>query len=142
MTMAAEISHPMIKPHESRARMPLWARRTLAFLLLGPTLGAFAAVLTAAGSGSMGPFVGLIMMIVFVFGLPVAAVTAIADGILSKILPIAVRAPLTAVIAATVAVGSLSALFGPMLPQDAFTPIGGVAAFCAGVCSLLSHDWP
>jgi hypothetical protein len=141
MTMAAEISHPMIKPHGSRVGMPLWLRRTLAFLLLGPTLGAFAAVLTAAGSGSMGPFVGLIMMIVFVFGLPVAAVTAIADGILSKILPIVVRAPLTAVIAATVAVGSLNALFGP-LPQDAFTPIGGVAAFSAGVCSLLSHDWP
>jgi MFS family permease len=140
MTMTAEISHEMDEAGGSRVGSPLWLRRTLVFLLLGPMLGVFAVPLTEAVVGGISPFVGLIMMIVFVFGLQVGALTAIADGILSRILPIALRAPLTAVTAATVGFGSLSAMFGP-LPQGMFTPIGGVLAFCAGICSLLSHDY-
>ena len=138
MHMTAEIRH---EADEGRgSSMPPSLRRALVFVLLGPMLGVFAVLLIEAVYGGMGPFLALIVVAVFVFGLQVAAVTALADGILSRSLPISLRAPLTAVIGAMVGIGSLTAIIG-RLPQDMFVPIGSGVAFCMGVCSLLSHNY-
>ena len=114
-------------------------RRALVFLLLGPILGVSAVLLAAAMYGGMGPFIGLIVGMVFVLGLQIGGITALADGILSRILPVFLRVPLTAVTGAMIGIGALTAILGP-LSQD-MLPIGGTIAFCAAVCSLLSHDY-
>jgi hypothetical protein len=139
MHMTAEIRHEIDEGRYPSMMSPS-LRRALVFLLLGPMLGVFAVLLSEAVYGGMGSFLGLIMGLAFVLGLQVAAVAALADGLLSRSLPIALRAPLTAVTGAMTGIGMLNAMFGP-LPQDMFLPIGGGAAFCAAVCSLLSHDW-
>ena len=137
MHMTSENWHEMDEVRDSSV-IPPSLRRALVFLLLGPMLGVFAVPLTAAVYGEMGPFIGMIMGMVFVFGLQVAGVTALADGTLSRILPISLRVPLIAGTGAMIAIGALTAILG-RLPQDMFLPVGGVVAFCAGVCSLLSH---
>ena len=77
---------------------------------------------------------------VFVFGLLVSAVTGLIDGMLSRILPVAWRAPLTALSGALLAIGLPAALLGPM-PQELSIAVGVVGALCMAVCSLLSHDY-
>lgn len=139
MQISSEISHEIDDGRDPSA-IPPSLRRALVFLLLGPMLGVFAVLLTEAVYGGMGAFLALIMAAVFVLGMQVAAVTAIADGILSLRLPITLRAPLTAVTGAIIGIGSLTAILG-QLPHGMLMPIGGGVAFCAAVCSLLSHDY-
>ena len=53
MTMTAEISHEVDEAGGSRLESPLWPRRALVFLLLGPMLGVFAVLLTEAVVGGI-----------------------------------------------------------------------------------------
>jgi hypothetical protein len=80
-------------------------------------------------------------MLLFLFTLPVSALSASFDGYLARSLPLSLRAPLTAIVGATVAGGLAGALFSCLLPPSMLMwfAIGG--AVCMGACSLLSHDY-
>ena len=90
--------------------------------------------------GGFNGWLAIIGQMVFFFGLLVSAVTGLVDGLLSRTLAIFLRAPLTALVGATVAIGLPAALFG-RLPQEMSMALGIGAALCMGVCSLLSHDY-
>jgi hypothetical protein len=125
--------------------VPAWVhppspRRGLVFLLLGPMLGVLIALVPHAASGgfSVGPaFIGDIL---FLFGLLVCGIAGVIDGILSRTLPIALRAPLIALVGAMIAIGLPAALLGPP-PAELSIALGIGGALCTGVCSLLSHDY-
>ena len=117
-----------------------WLRRTLVFGLLGPLLGIFELLSYEAVFGGFGQLLPIIMGVVFVFGLLACAVTGIMDGILSRTLPISLRAPLAALLGAMLAIGPIAALLGPM-PLEASMAVGAVGALNMAVCSLLSHDY-
>ena len=91
-----------------------WLRRTLVFGLLGPLLGVFELLASEAVLGGLGYLLSVIMGVVFVFGLLASIVTGIMDGRLSRILPVAWRAPLAALSGALLAVGPPAVLLGPM----------------------------
>ena len=140
MSMTSELPHDTGQRGGSLWTDLPWLQRTLAFLLVGPMLGVFAVLIIDAVYGGMGPYLGLVMAVVFAYGLLVATITALADGMLARSLPIFSRAPLVAFIAGMVGLGSLSAMFGSQ-PPDMFWPVGGGTASCTAVCSLLSHEW-
>ena len=140
MSMTSELPHDTGQRGGSLWTDLPWLRRTLAFLLVGPMLGVFAVLLIDAIYGGMGPYLSLVMGVVFTYGVLVAIISAPIDGLLSRSLSIFLRAPLVAFTAAMVGLGSLSAMFGSQ-PPDMFWPLGGGTAFCAALCSLLSHDW-
>ena len=119
-----------------------WLRRTLVFGLLGPLLGVFELLAFEAVLGGLGYLLSVIMGVVFVFGLLASIVTGIIDGRLSRILPVAWRAPLAPLAAlsgALLAIGPPAALLGPM-PLDSSIAVGVVGALNMAMCSLLSHD--
>jgi hypothetical protein len=113
-------------------------KRALVFLLLGPAL----AVLTIWVVVGMPfeSFAASIAVLLFLFTSPVSGIVGLLDGYLARPLPIMLRAPVTALVGATVAIVLPAALLGPM-PQDMSTPFGLGGAFCAGACSLLAHDY-
>jgi len=78
-------------------------KRFLVFALLGPTLSVIAVwtIQTAAG-GYFDPYG---VPIVFFFILIVGAVSGPVDGVLTYVVPIWLRAPLTAIVGAAAAVG-------------------------------------
>ena len=116
-----------------------WLRRTLAFLVLGPLLQIFLLLAYEAVFGGFGGLLPLIMGVVFVFGLFASVVTGIMDGMLSRSLPVSLRAPLAALSGAVLAVGPPAALLGPM-PLEPSIAVGAGGAFCMGVCALLSYN--
>jgi hypothetical protein len=107
-------------------------KRILVFLVLGPT------VVAIIGSAFL-PH-GLIAITLFLFTVAVSVFAASVDGYLAWFWPIYVRAPVTAIVGATVAAGLAGALLGWFMPQ-AVTPAALGGAFCMGWCSLLSHDY-
>jgi len=124
-------------------------KRTVVFLLLGPSLVAFAVWMVAAAIAGRidDSFVGVCAITSFLLTLPVSAITGLVDGYLARGLPTLLRAFLTASIGMTMAIGLLLALFtmmfSPTVPPEIMN-----GALCAGLflllpmglCSLLSDD--
>jgi hypothetical protein len=111
-------------------------RRALVFVLLGPVFGLLVAFsLKAVADGGFPTDVGIGIVIVFFFSLVVCPIAGTVDGVLAYVVPISLRAPLTAIVGAAVAVG-LSLLLG-----FRYIPIAIVGALTTGACSLLSHNY-
>jgi hypothetical protein len=113
-------------------------KRAYVFVLGGPAL----AVLTIWIAVGM-PFESFaigIAMLLFVFILPVSGLFGLLDSQLSTVIPLLLRAPLMALVGATAAVVLPRAFLGPM-PQDLSMLLAIGGTLCAGVCSLLAHDY-
>ena len=128
---------------------PWLLRRAVVFLVLGPASVAFTFLLMCVTAGGAKPcdFEQLCAAALFLFALPVSAITGPIDSYLARALPLALRAPLTAIAGAAAAVGLLLALnrmmfpHGTTLPLEILTPFAIGGAVCMGACSLLSHDY-
>jgi len=124
-------------------------KRTVMFLLLGPSLVALAVWMVAVAIAGRvdDAFVALCATASFLLTLPVSAITGLADGYLASALPAPLRAPLTAAIGMTGAVSLVLALF-TMMFSSTVPPEVMTGALCAGLflllpmalCSLLSND--
>jgi hypothetical protein len=117
-------------------------KRAVVFLVLGPASVFLAwSIFVAGAGGPAGGFVAFVGMLLFLFTLPVAALSASFDGYLARALPLPLRAPSTAIVGATIAGGLACALFSCLFPPSMLMwfAIGG--AVCMGACSLLSHDY-
>jgi hypothetical protein len=113
-------------------------KRAYVFVLLGPAL----AVLTIWIAVGM-PFEAFainIAMLLFVFILPVTGLIGLLDSQLATVFPLPLRAPLMALVGATAAIVLPRALLGGM-PQDISMPLAIGGTLCAGVCSLIAHDY-
>jgi hypothetical protein len=124
-------------------------KRTVTFILLGPSLVALAVWMVAvaiAGRIDDG-FVALCATASFLLTLPVSAITGLVDGYLARALRPLLRAFLTAATGMTGAIGLVLTLF-MMMFSPAVPPEVMNGALCAGfflllpmgVCSLLSDD--
>ena len=124
-------------------------KRTVMFLLLGPTLVALAVWMVAVAIAGRvdDAFVALCTTAAFLLTLPVSAITGLVDGYLAPALPAPLRSPLAAAVGATLASGLLLALFAMMFSRPVPPEVMN-GALCAGlfpllpmaVCSLLSND--
>lgn len=119
---------------------PTSLRRALLFVLLGPVLGVLVAYYLA-GEGYRDAYV---IPIAYFFSLIVCAATAPVDGVLAYVAPIWLRAPLTTMAGAAVAVGLcflLQTLLGTKgTPQlRMLIPIAVIGASSTGACSLLTY---
>jgi hypothetical protein len=118
-------------------------KRLPVFLLLGPVFGVLVALSNAVvESGRFPPpdyAEGCTMF--FVFSLIVSVVAGPVDAILSYAVPISLRAPLTAIVGAAVAVGLdlYGATWTP--PLHTLVLYAVLGALSMGACSLLSHDY-
>jgi hypothetical protein len=117
-------------------------KRLPVFLLLGPVIGVLVAFSFAVveNGGVPGDYVeGCVTF--FVFSLIVSMMVGPVDGILSYAVPISLRAPLTAIVGAAVAVGLglYAARWTPPLHRLVLFAVLG--ALSTGACSLLSHDY-
>ncbi|MEH2506084.1 ABC-type Fe3+-siderophore transport system permease subunit [Bradyrhizobium sp. AZCC 1578] len=123
---------------------PTSLQRALVFVLLGPALGVLIAfsVVAIAIRGYAADLFGV--SIAFLFSLVVCAITGIVDGVLAWAAPISLRAPLTAIVGAAVAVGLvlfLAAQLGGQMtpPLHTLIPIAVIGALNTGACSLLTY---
>jgi hypothetical protein len=127
-------------------------KRTLIFLLLGPTLVACTTAfmflrlspefvyVAASTNRSLGDIPQILAMMLFLFTFLVAALTGPIDGCFARILPILWRAPLIAIAGGIIAVGLLLVVFGDRIPDMPIRIVIG-DALCMGLCSLLSNDY-
>ncbi|ANW04375.1 hypothetical protein [Bradyrhizobium icense] len=113
------------------------------FVLLGPGLGVLIAVsvVPIAIRGYAADLYGI--PIAFLFSLVVCAITGPVDGALAWVVPISLRAPLTAIVGAAAAVGLVlflgAELGGMTLPLHTLIPIAVIGALNTGACSLLTY---
>ena len=124
-------------------------KRTVMFLLLGPSLVALAVWMVAVAIAGRvdDAFVALCATASFLLTLPVSGITGLVDGYLARSLPALLRAFLTAAFGMTIAIGLLLTLFRIMFSATVPPEIMN-AALCAGfflllpmgLCSLLSND--
>ena len=138
------LENPSEKDANRRSMTSPWARRVLVFVGLGPV---FSALITwsvvALISGGHADVYGI--PIVYLFSLIVCAITAPVDGLLSYVTPIRLRAPLTAVVGAAVAVGVIFFLVAQLgnkgpLPLGLLMTSLIVGAAATSMSSLLSHN--
>jgi hypothetical protein len=124
-------------------RHPTSLQRALVFVLLGPLLGVLIAfsVVAIAIRGYAADLYGV--PIAFLFSLVVCAIAGLVDGVLAWAAPISLRAPLTAIVGAAVAVGLVlflgAQLGATTLPMHTLIPIAVIGALNIGACSLLTH---
>ena len=124
-------------------------KRTMMFLLLGPSLVALAVWMVAVAIAGRidDAFVGICAIAAFLLTLPVSAIAGLVDGYLARALPALLRASLTAAFGTAMAIGLVLALF-TMMFSTPVPPEVMNGALCAGfflllpmgVCSLLSND--
>jgi hypothetical protein len=116
-------------------------KRVFIFLVLGPLAVAITVFSALAAGGAPGNFAQFLAAALAFLTFPVAAFAGLADGCLARTFPIPLRAPLTAIIGATIACIPAFAFLHCFLPSSElmFLPVGG--AVCMGLCSLLSHDY-
>ena len=124
-------------------------KRPVVFLLLGPSLVAFAVWMVAVAIAGRidDSFVGVCAITAFLLTLPVSAITGLVDGYLAGRLPALLRVFLTAAFGMTIAIGLLLTLFKIMFSATVPPEIMN-AALCAGfflllpmgLCSFLSND--
>jgi hypothetical protein len=124
--------------NHSGRRLPISPspRRALVFVLLGPVLGVLVAF-SLVGQGYRDPYG---VPIVFFFSLFVCPIAGTVDGVLAYVVPISLRAPLTATVGAAIAAGLSVYLFGGRLLHTQL-PVAIVGALAMGACSLLSHNY-
>src|SRR5437870_300868 len=124
-------------------------KRTVVFLLLGPSLVALAVWMVAVAIAGRidDAFVALCATASFLLTLPVSAITGLVDGYLAPALPAPLRAPLTAAIGMTGAISLVLALFtmmfSPTVPPEVMTGALYAGLFLLlpmALCSLLSND--
>ena len=113
-------------------------KRAYVFVLGGPALVVLA-IWIAVGM-PFESFAISIAMLLFVFMLPVWGVIGLLDSQLSMVIPLPLRAPLMALVGATAAIVLPRAFLGST-PQDLSMPLAIGGTLCAGVCSLLAHDY-
>jgi hypothetical protein len=117
-------------------------KRAFTVLVLGPVavaITSFSALLAAGAPSGLAQFLAAALAFLT---FPVAAFAGFADGFLSRTMPIALRAPLTAIGGAAAAAVAAFTLLHCLLPPAElmlFFPLGG--AICMGACSLLSHEY-
>ncbi|NOJ42486.1 hypothetical protein [Bradyrhizobium australiense] len=136
--------NPPENKNGSRPSISPGLQSALVFMLLGPVLGVLAAlsVVTVMIGGYHVDSYGI--PIAFFFSLIVCAITAPVDGVLAYAVPISMRAPLTMIVGAAVAVGLclfLGILLGSkmMPPLHMLIPIAVIGALNTGTCSLLAY---
>jgi hypothetical protein len=116
-------------------------KRALAFLVFGPVLAAVTTLLVMSQAGwSDHGFAKIFATAVFFFTLPVSAMTACLDGVLTD-MRIPLRAALTAATGALVASVLAFVLFNCLFPPAAWLYFAFGGAACMGVCSVLAHDF-
>lgn len=117
-------------------------KRTYVFLLLGPILGVFGAKLNEVVAGRAFSWeIGEGTVVAFIFSAIVSAITGPIDGYFAHAVPVPLRAPLTAIVGATIAVGLLLYLVGKVTPLQFPTHIAIIGALSMGMCSVLSHNY-
>ena len=116
-------------------------KRTFIFLVLGPVAVAMTTLSALIAAGAPGNFAQILAAVLAFLTFPIAAFAGLADECLARTFPIPLRAPLTAIIGATIACVPAFAFLHCFLPSSElmFFPLGG--AVCTGLCSLLSHDY-
>ena len=124
-------------------------KRTVIFLLLGPSLVALAVWMVAVAIAGRidDAFVAVCTTASFLLTLPVSAITGLVDGYLARGLPALLRAFLTAAVGMTITIGMVLALF-VMIFSSTVPPEVMNGALCAGfflllpmgLCSLLSNN--
>jgi hypothetical protein len=117
-------------------------RRALAFLVFGPALASVTALLIMTQASSPPSYLREFLVIVlFFFTLPVAALAGSLDAYLTRAFEVPLRAPLIAAVGAVIASGLALILFNCLLPPAAlkFFAMGGAA--CMGACSLLANEY-
>jgi peptidoglycan/LPS O-acetylase OafA/YrhL len=116
-------------------------KRAFIFLLLGPTAVAIAGSWAAFAAGVPGYFVQFLALALFFLTFLVGVLAGLADGYLARTTPVLLRAPLTAMVGATVSAGMAFAFLHCLLPPPElmFLPLGG--AVCMGACSLLANEY-
>jgi hypothetical protein len=124
-------------------------KRALVFLLLAPTLVAVTVwlMIAPAGTGLGVDIRELCAVVLFSYTFVVSAITWPIDEVLARVVPIPLRAPLTAIVGAGIAVGPVLALAGMMVSQRTMLPLSALLPFAIGgalgmgACSLLSNDY-
>jgi hypothetical protein len=108
-------------------------------MLLGPILALGGAMAMDLAAGRCLRYEeGVVMALLF--GGVVSVVARTMDELFALVFPMPVRAPLTAIVGAAVAVGLLLAIIRKMPPPETLMTLAVLGAICMGVCSLLSDD--
>ena len=136
---------PEHRPDDGRG-YPTSPRRALVFVLLGPVFGVLAPwSIAAVMSGGHVELEGIPPA--YLISLIVCAITASVDGVLARVTPIRLRAPLTAAVGAAVT-GSICLLLGVLLVGSKvlilwplLILVSIVGAVATGMSSLLSHNY-
>jgi len=113
-------------------------KRALVFLLLGPAL--VVPTIWVAVGVPLDVFVANMAMPLLAVTFPVLAIAGLLDGYLARTIPMLLRALLIGLVGATVGTVLPAVLLG-LAPQYQPILFGLGGAFCAGVCSLLAHDY-
>jgi len=115
-------------------------KRALAFLVFGPVLAAVTALLVMTKtSGADHDFAKIFAAAVFLFTVPVSAITGYIDGVLCDA-PVPLRAALTAAVGAVVAFSLGFLLFNWLFPFSVWLYFAFGGATCMGACSLLASE--
>jgi hypothetical protein len=116
-------------------------KRAFVFLVVAP-LSVFVMVLSCVTifGGKSVDLAALCAIVLAVVTLPASVTAGFADGYL-RILPISLRAYLTAMVGAAIATGEALVLFSSLLPPSIVLTLAGGGAVVMGACSLLSHDY-
>jgi hypothetical protein len=116
-------------------------KRAFVFLVVAP-LSVFVMVLSCVTifGGTSVDLAALCAIVLAVVTLPASVTAGFADGYL-RILPISLRAYLTAMVGAAIATGEALVLFSSLLPPSIVLTLAVGGAVVMGACSLLSHDY-
>ena len=117
-------------------------KRAFVFLVVAP-VSVFVMVLlscVAIFGGKSADLATLCAVVLAVVTLPASVIAGLADGYLS-VLPISLRAYLTAMVGAAIATGEALVLFSSLLPPSIVLTLAIGGAVLMGACSLLSHDY-
>jgi hypothetical protein len=116
-------------------------KRAFVFLVVAP-LSVFVMVLSCVTifGGKSVDLAALCAIVLAVVTLPASVTAGFADGYL-RILPISLRAYLTAMVGAAIATGEALVLFSSLLPPSIVLTLAVGGAVVMGACSLLSHDY-
>jgi hypothetical protein len=130
-----------VSRRQTRQRMTSM-KRAFVFLVLAPVsvfVIVFLLCVTIFG-GKSADLAALCAMVLAVVTLPASVTAGLADGYLC-ILPISLRAYLTAMVGAAIATGEALVLFSSLLPPSIVLTLAIGGAVVMGACSLLSHDY-
>jgi hypothetical protein len=115
-------------------------KRAVVFLVFGPALAAVSALLVMAQTaGADHDFAKIFATAVFLFTIPVSAITGCIDGVFCDA-PIPLRAALAAAVGAVVAFSLGFVLFSWLFPFAVWLYFAFGGATCMGACSLLASE--